>query len=277
MSDTADFSDQFPSRRDEVLIPRIVDVPWVDCAPAQLAAHPDSNPTPGQCAKILSTGTGGATSLDGQLRMSTRITHVAPGATDPFYTYHPCIEEMYSLSDSHLAPAGSYNFRPPGIVHGSGTPRFNDKGFTFFHRIGALDEDVFLRPPPELDRDAYALTDEYRIWPVRHASWYDANQAVWHDTETGPWRGTRHKWLSRNRLTGGGTLLLEVPPGWTGEGSQAKGLVEEFVVHGDITAGGLHFSRWGYASRPAGRPAGDYLTSLGATVLCVWDYDELTD
>lgn len=277
MTTERDFAAEFPSQREEVLIPRIVDVPWVDCTAAQLAAHPESNPTQGQCAKILSTGIGGATSSDGLVQMSTRITHVAPSATDPFYTYHPCIEEMFSLSESHLGPGGSYNYRPPGIVHGSGSPRFNDKGFTFFHRIGALHEDVFLRPPADRNRDGYPLTDEYKDWPVRYSSWWDTNQLPWRETESGPWAGTGHKWLSRNLITGGGTLLLQLPAGWRGAGSQAKGLVEEFVVNGDVTAGGLHFSRWGYACRPAGRPAGDYVSPLGLTLLCVWDYDELAD
>ena len=65
--------------------------------------------------------------------------------------------------------------------------------------------------------------------------------------------------------------MLDLPAGWRGEGSPARGPLEEFVLEGDLLAGGVEFGKWGYAYRPAGDAAGKYFSQGGATMLAWWN------
>ncbi len=76
-------------------------------------------------------------------------------------------------------------------------------------------------------------------------------------------------------VSGGGTVLLDLPAGWIGEGSRARGTVEEFVYQGVLHMGGQWFDTWGYACRPVGQAAGEYFAAGGAQLVCFWDDDEI--
>lgn len=64
---------------------------------------------------------------------------------------------------------------------------------------------------------------------------------------------------------------VDLPAGWSAAGSAARGPLEEFVLTGDLDAGGVTFGKWGYAYRPEGEPAGTYSTTSGATLLAWWN------
>jgi hypothetical protein len=233
----------------------------------------------GPTKKILSAGTGGGLSPAGDILMETWLSHSPPWWLDEELVYHPCVEEAFILNGivqlgDRVYTAGCYLYRPPGILHGPAlTP--SDIGATLFQRFAAeggllrYDGDEF----PHLD--CQPVTDEYETWPVEWVEFVDSTALEWIAVDSGPWQGCSTKWLSRNRVTGGGTLLLDLPAYWSGEGSRAKGTIEEFVVSGQMTAGGQHFERWGYACRPAGDSAGRYASPGGAQLICVWDEDEL--
>ena len=86
------------------------------------------------------------------------------------------------------------------------------------------------------------------------------------------WLGRHQRQVvSPNKVTGGGAVLLSLPAGWRGEGSLARGPVEEFVVEGALIAGGKTYTKWGYAYRPAGAPARQYASPEGAILFCWWD------
>jgi hypothetical protein len=124
------------------------------------------------------------------------------------------------------------------------------------------------------DADCRPVTDDYLTWPITWVESLDVNALGWNPSSPGGWAGTRHKWLARNKVTGGGTVLIEIPAGWAGTGPSARGSLEEFVLAGELTIGQQWFETWGYASRPAGEPAMQYDTMTGATLLCFWDENE---
>jgi hypothetical protein len=164
---------------------------------------------------------------------------------------------------------GDYCYRPPGILHGPARiPSIN--GATFFQRMSSelrilrYDGDEFPH------RNFQPITDEHKTHPVPWRERIPTADIPW-AASTGGWSGTRHKWVWRNSETGGGCVIVELPAGWAGAGSAARGSIEEFVLDGAITAGDTEFRLWGYAHRPAGQAAGRYATTDGAQLLCYWD------
>lgn len=229
--------------------------------------------------KVLSRGLAAAFSTDPDLQVDTWFTHIAPTWADMELVYHPCVEEGLVLAGGisiggRFYGPGCYFYRPPGIQHG---PCFavGDGGVLMFHRFQS--EGGLLRY--EGDEfpvaDIQPVNDEYLDWPVEWVEHVDSESLPWTPVSAGPWAGSSLKWLARNRQTGGGTLLIELPAGWQGEGSRALGALEEFVVCGALSMGPDWFERWGYACRPAGAPAGSYSAVGGALLICVWDENEL--
>jgi len=249
------------SKRDATVIPRIRAVPWM--------SKPRPGGIPGGVRKPLSVGTGGSMSRDSNLRVVTMFNHIPPWWSDPELVYHPCVEEAFilngtvQLADRVYGP-GCYVYRPPGILHG-GALVPSDIGATLFHRFA--DEGGLLRyEGTELPHiDSQPITDEYEDWPAQWVERVDSGELPWLEVPKGPWEGAACKWLTRNRVTGGGTLLIKLPPYWTGVGSRAKGTIEEFVVEGACIMGGQYFDMWGYASISE------------VQLLCIWDEDEFAD
>jgi hypothetical protein len=262
-----------PTHKDAVLIPSIDAIDW---GPTGLEGQ---GGVPGPTIKQLSAGTGGFLTPDPKRRMATWLCHQPPGWADPEIVYHPCAEEGFILDGevwlaNRALGAGTYVYRPPGILHGPAREATR-QGTTLILRYtldgGMLRHDASDGPSFDLQ----PITDEHENWPMTWTERADTNLIPWVAVTEGPWTGVGCKWLNRNRVTGGGTVLLELPPGWHGVGSAARGLVEEFLVDGQLTAAGLWFSQWGYACRPAGKPAGEYAAPSGARLLCFWDEDEI--
>jgi len=268
-------SETFPlaSHREKVLIPRIAEVPW---EPVLLDGG-----VRGPTRKTLSTGTGGALSSDPERPVATVLSHNVPGWRDPELVYHPTVEEAYFLEGGtqladRVYDTGHYLYRPPGILHGpAGHTSLKFAGRTMLQRFGGGADTLLRYDGSEFPHhDCQPVTDEYTYWPVPWVEQLDANAIPWLEAPDGPWGGTRHKWLSQNKLTGGGTLLIQIPPGWSGAGSAARGAMEEFVVEGELAMGGQWFEKWGYACRPADDPAEHYQALGGAVLICFWDEDE---
>lgn len=205
----------------------------------------------------------------------TCLLHAPPGWHDPNLDWHPTVEEAFTLAGTmemggQLLGAGAYLYRPPGILHGPvATP--DDGGATFLirkdgeMRILRYDGDEFPHAHGQ------PITPQLDTWPIEYTEKIDTDALAWDLIAEGPWAGASIKWLSRHRETGGGTVMLSLPAGWSGAGSPANGQAEEFVLDGSFTAGGTTFRRWGFALRPEGAPAGRYETAEGATLLCFWD------
>lgn len=205
----------------------------------------------------------------------TYLMHLPPGWHDQDLDWHPTVEEGYKLAgatilgDNYLGE-GSYLYRPPGILHGPVSAP-SDDGATILQRMSGeirilrYDGDEFPH------RHMQPITDQYKDWPVPWSEKIDTTELPWEPVTSGGWAGTRVRWIYRNGVTQGGAVLLELPAGWSGSGSAARGPVEEFVVSGAVTAGGIEYDKWGYAYRPAGSPAGHYATAAGALMFCWWD------
>ena len=258
------------STRDNVVVPRVNELEWTTWGlPGGIG---------GPTIKRLSKGVAPAFSSDPELEMMTFISHIPPWWHDPKLVYHPCVEEGYILQGKvqladRIYPPGSYLYRPPGILHGPALAPC-DEGVTLFHRF-ASEGGILRYDGSEFPHiDSQTVTDEYQEWPVDWVEQLDATAVPWTAVASGPWDGAAVKWLSRNRQTGGGTLLLRLPPGWSGAGTTGRGAVEEFVVSGSLTSGGQYFDRWGYVCRQAGESAGSYAAQGETELICVWDVDE---
>jgi hypothetical protein len=258
-----------PSIRHSTIIPRIGEIPWESDALSSPAAV---------ISKNLHIGFGGTIYRDQELPVVTRLAAFLPGWAEPDIVYHPCAEEGFVLSgEGHLGgrprSAGWYLYRPPGILHGpAGQPPATFR--VMLQRIGAAPG---LVQADKHEPDSTPVTDDYLDWPVPWVESLNVAALDWTPSPAGPWSGTRHKWLVRNRVTGGGTVVIELPPHWTGTGSPVQGSLEEFVLSGELSMGRQWFESWGYAARPQGQPAGEYATVSGASLLCFWDEDEFSE
>lgn len=205
----------------------------------------------------------------------TYLIHLPPNWHDDVLDYHPAVEEGYNLSGTttlggEALTEGCYLYRPPGILHGPcAAPR--DEGSTILQRMHGPIRILRYTGDEFPHEHKQPITDEWRDSPVEWTEKRDLEAFPYEDVTEGGWAGTRFRWVHTNRATGGGAALIELPAGWSGAGSSARGVVEEFVVKGELTAGGDRFGKWGYAYRPAGQPAGTYETKDGATLFCWWN------
>jgi hypothetical protein len=243
-----------------VSIPSAWTLDWVAIPTA------DGN-VPGPTLKILRE--------DAETGALTFLTHLPPNWTDPSLDWHPSTEEGYViagdvvLNDRHLGP-GCYLYRPPGILHGP-VHSPNDLGCTIVQRTSAPLRILRYRGRRHPHRDGQPITDDHLRSDVAWSERTDTNAIRWRAVTEGGWAGARIRWVHRNVRTGGGLVILDLPRGWSGRGSRAHGSLEEFVLHGDLKAGGVAYGKWGYAYRPAGTPAKRYTTREGARLLCWWN------
>jgi hypothetical protein len=248
--------------RTPVLIPDLHALDWTPLPASE-------GNVPGPVAKALT--------YDPLTGAETVVVHIPPGWHDEALDWHPCIEEVFKLSGVVGHPGksyrrGAYIYRPPGLLHG---PSFADPlvGTTGISRF-----DQALRIVREAERalgdDGEPVSEEYAASPAGYLEHRRIGSLKWQPTTAGPWAGTRHKWLN-HYATGGGAVLIEIPRGWVGEGSRARGTLEEFVFTGTVVADGVHFTPWGYACRAAGQPAGSYSSDGGGQIMCWWEQDEL--
>jgi hypothetical protein len=204
--------------------------------------------------------------------MTTYLMHLPPGWHDTLLDWHPFVEESYKLAGASKFPTnrldvGDFMYRPPGILHGPATIP-DPEGATSIQRMsGELTIYRHDGPGEHLEE----MTDEHKTWPVEWNERKDMKALPWEPVTDGPWAGVSIKWGCRNTVTGGGALLMQIPAGWSGEGSRAQGGLEEFVVSGSYTAGGVTYEKWGYAYHPKGQPAGSYSSEEGAELWCWWD------
>jgi hypothetical protein len=212
----------------------------------------------------------------------TYLLHLPPGWRDDVLDWHPTTEEAYILAGSviladNVLDVGSALYRPPGILHGPVCVP-TDAGASTLSRMSG-DSRILRYDGDEFPhRHMQPITDDYKDWPVAWTEKLDTKQLAWEAVTVGGWAGTVVKRLHRNRVTGGGVVLLAIPSGWRGRGSRARGPLEEFVIEGELAAGGVAFGRWGYAYRPPGQPAGEYASEAGALLFCWWDEaDELDE
>ena len=226
---------------------------------------------PGPALKILRE--------DADTGALTFMTHLPPNWHDPLLDWHPSTEEGYLIAGEvtlgppatmrHMKP-GCYLFRPPGILHGPvASP--NDLGATIVQRTNAPLRILRYKGKKFPHEDCRPITNDYLKSDVRWSELTDTNKLKWVKVEKGGWQGTRVRWVHENTRTGGGLVLLDLPTGWSGKGSPARGSLEEFLVAGDLKAGGVRYGKWGYAYRPQGDPAGRYATKGGARLLAWWN------
>ena len=246
--------------QEPVVIPSAWDLDWMSISTT------DGN-IPGPALKILRE--------DPESGALTYLTHLPPNWRDPGLDWHPTTEEGYViagdvvLNGRHLN-SGCYLFRPPGILHGP-VHSPNDLGCTIFQRTSGPLRILRYTGKKFPHRDMQPITDEHLKSDVAWSERTDTKRIRWQRISKGGWSGTRIRWVHRNSRTGGGLVMLDVPAGWSGAGSPARGPVEEFLLTGDLTAGQVNYGKWGYAFRPKGDPAGTYSTKGGAGILAYWN------
>lgn len=226
---------------------------------------------PGPTLKILRE--------DAETGALTFMTHLPPNWHDPLLDWHPSTEEGFIIAGEvtlgagaaqrHMTP-GSYLFRPPGILHGPvASP--NDLGATIVQRTNAPLRILRYKGKKFPHVDCQPITKDHLRTDVAWSEKTDTNKLRWVKVAKGGWKGARVRWVHENTRTGGGLVLLDLPEGWSGKGSAARGPLEEFVLAGDLKAGGVQYGKWGYAYRPQGAPAGRYATRGGARLLAWWN------
>jgi hypothetical protein len=247
-----------------VLIPDSSRLNWI-----ARETHLDGN-VPGPVLKILNRNPSSGA--------QTRLLHLPPGWHDDKLDWHPTIEEGFRLAGAlemggELLREGFYLYRPRGILHG---PVHADPivGMTSINRMDG-EPRIFRYDGDEFPHmHGQPLTDDWKSSPYTWHEKLDVGAVPWQPIPSGPWAGAACKWLNRNRDTGGGALLLELPAGWEGEGTRVRGSVEEFVVNGSLTAGDVRFLRWGYACRDSQTRAGSYRADEATVLICWWGVDE---
>ena len=226
---------------------------------------------PGPTLKILRE--------DSETGALTFMTHLPPNWHDDLLDWHPSTEEGFIIAgEVTLGPEptrrymkpGCYLFRPPGILHGPvASP--NDLGATIVQRTNAPLRILRYKGKKFPHVDCQPITKEHLSSPVRWSELTDTKKLRKKVVDKGGWKGATIRWVHENTVTGGGLVLLDLPAGWSGKGSKGRGPSEEFVLEGDLKAGGVQYGKWGYAYRPAGEPAGRYATKRGARLLAWWN------
>ena len=248
------------------IVPDSHAIPWV-----AIQTSRDNN-VPGPVTKRLAEDpeTGGA----------IRLLHCPPGWRDLLLDWHPCKEEAITLQGSlqlgwNLLEPGSYLYRPPGILHG-GVHAHDVEGATFLIRMDTESRILRYDGNEFPHRHMQPITDEWRTSPFTWVEKLPTEGLPWLPVADGPWAGARAKWINRRTDSGpGGCAMIELPPRWSGPGTQCRGHIEEFVLSGGFEAGGDEFVTWGFACRAAGDPAGGYRSDGGATLICWFEADEL--
>jgi hypothetical protein len=248
------------SATETVIIPSAWDLDW-------MAIDTSGGNVPGPTLKMLYE--------DPQTGAVTFMTHVPPNWHDKNLDFHPTTEEGFVIAGhvklaDRLLDAGCYLYRPPYILHG---PVYapNDLGCTLFQRTSGPLRILYYKGTEHPHKDGQPIKDDYLHSDVEWSEKTDTTELPWEQVKEGGWSGTQIRWIHRNKRTGGGFVMIEIPPGWTGTGSAARGPVEEFILSGSLDAGGTSFGKWGYAHRPGGKPAGKYSSTDGATVLSYWN------
>ncbi len=226
---------------------------------------------PGPALKILRE--------DSETGALTFMTHLPPNWHDPLLDWHPSTEEGFIIAGDVRLGAGDaqrhmktgcYLFRPPGILHGP-VDSPNDLGATIVQRTNAPLRILRYKGKKFPHQDLQPITNDYKKSDVAWSELTDTNTLKWVKILQGGWKGTRVRWVHENSRTGGGLVLIDIPAGWSGKGSAARGPLEEFVLTGDLKAGGVQYGKWGYAYRPEGEAAGRYSTKGGARLLAWWN------
>jgi hypothetical protein len=243
--------------REPISIPDIGVINW---APIRCDAPEDDN-VPGPLWKLLSS--------DRRTGAITYLTHLPPGWRDEVFDWHPATEEGFRIGPK---PGDTYGYRQPGFLHGPARAPLHE-GVTILQRMSGPLRILRYNGTKHPHKDNQALTEQHKDWPIEQSRPpLDLTKIPWEDAPAaGGWAGARFKWLHRNKVNGGGAVLMDLPVGWKGTGAQARGSVEEFVVEGSVTSDGEHYLQWGYVCRAAGDPAGEYSTDEGAQLVCWWD------
>ncbi len=166
--------------------------------------------------------------------------------------YHSCAEEVYviegdiTLNGRDYLTAGSYLYRPSGIVHGHDEGSIN--GCRCIIRTdGALDFTMI--PEPESPEEYVLVPSDDGRSHVLHLRTPDMDW-TW---QSGNGEGYGTKILSEDRITGATTSLVTFPAGWTGELMLDPGIAWEwFVIRGNTTLNdGTVYQADTYSYRPA--------------------------
>ncbi|MEV0592761.1 hypothetical protein [Nonomuraea cavernae] len=215
---------------------------------------------------------------------SRRIDHVRtePGYRDLCEAYHDSVEEALFLGgDATLSAegdfqAGDYFWRPPGWVHAAAS----DQGFecVLMMEGEAPAEDSgrvsrVIRPDEDAGHNPLAGAAD-PIGPRGYVRRRESRFMVWRDHDDSVTRLTTpdgpaltSKTLSDNAATGSASVLVQVPPTWTG--TVAATDRERFLIltEGSLTAGDATLEPCSLVHIPAGAPGPSIGSAGGATLL----------
>lgn len=213
-----------------------------------------------------------------------RIDHVRvdPGYQDLSEAYHGSVEEAYFLGGHAVLTAegemwpGDYFWRPPGWVHSAASPTgFEclllmegddpDEGSGPVSRVVRPNQDAGSNPLDDtgygrLGPRGYVRRLETRFLPVAE---HDDARSRLIGPATPP-LGSRL--LSRNVRTGSETVLVTVPPGWTGSVPAANRDRFLVVVGGALTVDGRELTPCSLVRIAAGGPGPELVSADGAEV-----------
>lgn len=186
--------------------------------------------------------------------------------------YHTDFEEALvlagdvDLNGDEILVAGSYLYRPGGIVHG--WVDHSPTGAEIIIKMGTATDLISVGAP--LHRHEYDYPGARRPDGRPHITHLKTADVPWQPWPTAP--GTvRFKSLSRDAKTGAETMLVELVQGFSGTLKLAADTTWEWVVTiGSLSlADGTTFRKFGYSHRPAGADGGAVIAAapLGCTLM----------
>ena len=185
--------------------------------------------------------------------------------------YPSCAEEVYvisgdiTLNGRDYLTAGSYLYRPGGIVHGHNEG--SKSGCRCLIRTDGLLNFNYIPEPKSGEEYVEIPSDDGRPHilhlraPDIAGTWQGADQT-----------GYERKILSEDRKTGDTTSLLRFPTGWTGPYIPPPGIALEWlVIDGQVTmSDGTVFKQGSYSYRPASQQQVAFASAEKDTEILLW-------
>jgi hypothetical protein len=170
-----------------------------------------------------------------------------------------------SLNGVDSLVAGSYLYRPGGIVHGSDEQ--SRDGCLCLIRMGGKTDLNYIDGPKRPDEFVLDPVEDGRPHIVHLVT--ERMPWTWHGTGAARWG---RKVLSEDVITGARSEILSFPRRWTGAATLPLGRdAELFVVHGTAClADGTQLNAGCYTSAPASRTTPVSIAVAEAALVAVW-------
>jgi quercetin dioxygenase-like cupin family protein len=184
--------------------------------------------------------------------------------------FHHAFEEVFMLAGavtvggSHYWRAGDYFYRPAEVVHGHDEK--SPEGARALIRADGPLELLLVHEPAEPDE--YSLGEI--IDPRGHVLHVTTSEVMAQADPDFP-AAWRVKPLSTDSVSGARTVMIEVPAGWTADGTSLRNAAwEAAVLHGSLNSREARFEAGDFATGPSGVEVFGITASPKGCILLLW-------